>query len=325
MTTLVTGATGLVGNNTVRALLAGGERVRVLTRKTSDKAPLEDLDVEIAFGDVQDADAIAEACRGVDLVIHAAAYVHWGWSGADLHQSINVTGTRNVCQAALGACAKLVHVSSVDTLGIGDWDKPADEDSREGNVPAPYVLSKREAEAVVLEHVERGLFAPIVNPTFMLGPWDWKPSSGRLLIAAGTRFTPMVPRGGNNFCDVRDVVQGILAAAARGQSGRRYILGGDDLTYLEAWNLFAEVTSGRRPWMRMGPVVGVLAGRVGDVWGRITGKEPDVNSAALAAASLPHWFSSARAQEELGYRHRPVREAAEAAWAWFREHGYVKG
>jgi dihydroflavonol-4-reductase len=77
--------------------------------------------------------------------------------------------------------------------------------------------------------------------------------------------------------------------------------------------------------MRMGPVVGVIAGRVGDVWGRITGKEPDVNSAALAAASLPHWFSSARAQEELGYRHRPVREAAEAAWAWFREHGYVKG
>jgi dihydroflavonol-4-reductase len=258
-------------------------------------------------------------------VIHAAAYVHWGWSGVDLHRATNVTGTRNVCRAALDAGARMVHVSTVDTLGVGDWKHPADEDTSGGSVPAPYVLSKREAEAEVLEHVRRGLFAPIVNPAFMLGPWDWKPSSGRLLVAAGTRFTPMVPRGGNNFCDVRDVVQGILAAAERGQTGRRYILGGDNLTYLEAWRMFAEVTGGRCPWMRMGPVMHMIVGRLGDVWGWISGREPDVNSAALASASLPHCYSSARAEQELQYHHRPAREAAEAAWAWFLEHGYVKG
>jgi dihydroflavonol-4-reductase len=323
MTTLVTGATGLVGNNTVRQLLDRGEQVRVLARKTSATAPLEGLDVEIAYGDVRDEAAVGEACRDVDLVIHAAAYVHWGWSRIDLHRAINVTGTRNICQAALSAGAKLVHVSSVDALGMGDGENPADEDSREGTIPSSYVVTKREAEAVVLEHAERGVFAAIVNPTFMLGPWDWRPSSGKLLIAAATQFTPLVPSGGNDFCDVRDVVQGILAAAERGQSGRRYILGGDNLSYLEAFRLFAEVTGGRRPWARMGPLMRIGVGRAGDLWGRITRKEPDVNSAALASATLPHFYSSARAESELGYQHRPAREAVEAAWSWFQERGYA--
>jgi dihydroflavonol-4-reductase len=323
MTTLVTGATGLVGNNAVRILLERGEPVRVLTRDTSAKRPLEGLDVEVVRGDVRDFEPVAEACRGVSLVVHAAAYVHWGWSGMETHRAVNVSGTRNVCRAALAAGAKLVHVSSVDTLGVGDRRHPADEDSREGAIPAPYVLTKREAEGEVLDHVRRGLAATIVNPTYMLGPWDWKPSSGRLLLAAGTRFTPVVPSGGNNFCDVRDVVEGILASAERGQSGRRYLLGGDDLTYREAFRLFAEITGSRPPLMSMGPLMRVVVGRGGDLWGRITGREPDVNSAALASASLPHCCSSARAERELGYRHRPAGEAARAAWDWFCQYGYV--
>ncbi len=323
MTTLVTGATGLVGNNAVRQLLERGEAVRVLVRESSAPAPLAGLDVDVVRGDVRDAAAVRAACRGADLVIHAAAYVHWGWSGIETHREINVGGTRHVCQGALEAGARLVQVSSVDALGIGDRDNPADEDSREGCVPAPYVLTKREAEQVVLEHVERGLFAPIVNPTFMLGPWDWKPSSGKLLLAAGTRFTPLVPSGGNNFCDVRDVVAGILAAAERGQPGRRYILAGYNLSYLEAWQVFAEVTGGRRPWGRMGPGIRFAVGRGADLWGRVTGREPDVNSAALASASLPHFYTAARAQRELDFRPRPFRETVETAWNWFRQHGYV--
>jgi dihydroflavonol-4-reductase len=184
-------------------------------------------------------------------------------------------------------------------------------------------VTKREAEAVVQEYVQRGLFVPIVNPATMLGPWDWKPSSGKILLAAATRFTPLVPSGGNNFCDVRDVVEGIFAAAERGQSGRRYLLGGDNLTYLDAWNLFADVTGCRRPWMRMGPLMRIAIGKAGDLWGVMTGQEPDVNSAALRAASMPHCCTSVRAERELGYRHRPVREAIEAAWSWFQQHGYA--
>ena len=87
-----------------------------------------------------------------------------------------------------------------------------------------------------------GLNAVIVNPTYMLGPWDWKPSSGRMLLAVGKQFTPMAPPGGNNFADVRDVAAGILLAHEKGEIGRQYILGGENYTYLAAWKLFAKAT-----------------------------------------------------------------------------------
>jgi len=323
MTVLVTGATGLVGNNVLRLLVDRGEAARAMIRKSSARAPLAGLDVDTVYGDVRDADAVQAACRGVQVVIHAAAHVHFGWSGRRLHQAVNVTGTANVADAALAAGARMVHVSSVDALGVGSGGKPADEDSRRGKVPCPYVLSKRAAEQALLKRVADGLDATIVNPGYLLGPWDWKPSSGRVLLGVAKRFAPAVPYGGNSFCDVRDVAAGILSAVERGRRGRRYILSGENLTYLEAWRLFAEVTGGRPPWMRMGPLVQIVVGAVGDLWWELTGKEADVNSAAVASAGLLQYYTSARARTELDYRPRPVRQAAEAAWEWFKQHGYV--
>jgi dihydroflavonol-4-reductase len=167
------------------------------------------------------------------------------------------------------------------------------------------------------------LQATIVNPGFMLGPWDWKPSSGRMLLHVARHWAIAAPLGGNNYCDVRDVAAGIYAAAERGGIGRRYILGGESFNYLEAWRIFAEVTGARRPLFPLGPLIRRLAGWSGDLVTRLTGREPDVNSAATAAAALPRNFSSARAEAELGYHPRPLREAATAAWLWFREHGYA--
>ena len=107
-------------------------------------------------------------------------------------RAVNVQGTQNVAAAALEAGARMLHVSSVDALGVGHRDAPADEDSsREGKIPCTYVVTKREAEAVVRSYIDRGLDAVIVNPGFMLGPWDWKPSSGRMLLEVATRFTPL--------------------------------------------------------------------------------------------------------------------------------------
>ena len=245
-------------------------------------------------------------------------------AGAESRSTAKSTSVaRGTCARRPRAGTKLVYVSSIDALGIGDRENPADEESSEGTIPAPYVLTKRQAEAVVLEHVERGLFAPIVNPAFMFGPWDWKPSSGKLLLAAATKFTPVVPSGGNNFCDVRDVVEGILTAAQRGQSGRRYLLGGHNLTYLEVWNEIAGLTGGRRPWARMNPAIQFVVGHAADLWGRMTGSEPDVNSAALASASLPHCYTSARAEKELNYRYRPLHQTIAEAWTLVPKHGYA--
>src|SRR5205823_14744119 len=140
------------------------------------------------------------------------------------HLRINVFGTQNVAAAARAAGARLVHVSSINALGLGRLDAPADEESAlPGIVECPYVVTKREAERVVLNEVAQGLWATIVNPSLMLGPWDWKPSSGKMLLAA--RFAPLAPTGAANFCDVRDVAAGAIAAAERGTPGHRFVLG----------------------------------------------------------------------------------------------------
>ncbi len=325
MVTLVTGSTGLVGNNVVRRLVAEGRPVRVLTRATADSRPLADLsEVERCEGDVRNAQAVQRAMQGVTAVIHAAASVHIGWSGMAEAQAVNVEGTYHVAQAALAAGARMVHVSSIDALAVWRGGPPVTEETPIAKgIQSPYVVTKRAAEYVVRDFVARGLWAVIVNPGFMIGPYDWKPSSGQMLLSVARGWGLWVPTGGNCFCDVRDVTSGILAALERGQAGRNYILGGHILSYRQAWRIFAEVSGGTPPVFPIGPLIRYGAGYVGDLVGKLTGKEPIVNSAATAIASRKRNFSSARAESELGYKVRPLRESAADAWAWFRANGYV--
>jgi dihydroflavonol-4-reductase len=321
---LVTGATGLVGNNVVRRLLADGAAVRVLVRSTSAKREFEGLDIDVMQGDITDAASLGRACEGVSAVVHSAGYVQLGRTQLDIHRAINVEGTRNVVAAAQAVGAKLVHVSSCDALGVRTATEAADEETEpDGQLRVPYAITKREAELVVLDAVARGLNATIVNPGFMLGPWDWKPSSGRMLLEVSRGRGMFAPRGYFSVCDVRDVADGIVAALERGKAGRRYILAGTTMRYVDAWRLFADVTGARKPLMAIGPLIAKVAGWTGDAIGRVRGHEVDVNSGALALAALPKNYSIARAQAELGYRHRPVRESAEAAWEWFKEYGYA--
>jgi dihydroflavonol-4-reductase len=325
MITLVTGATGLVGNNVVRRLVAEGRQVRVLARSTADARPLADLpQVERFEGDVRDAAAVRRAVAGVTAVVHAAASVHIGWSGLAQAQAINVEGTRNVAEAAKQAGARLVHVSSIDALAVWRGGAPVTEDTPvDEGIRIPYVVTKRAAEHVVRDLVSEGLWAAIVNPGFMIGPFDWKPSSGQMLLSVARGWGLWVPTGGNCFCDVRDVADGILSALERGRPGERYILGGHILSYRQAWRIFAEVSGGTPPVFPIGPLVRYGAGYVGDLVGKVTGHEPIVNSAATAIASRKRNFSSAKAEAELGYRVRPLRDSAADAWQWFRENGYV--
>jgi dihydroflavonol-4-reductase len=322
---LVTGATGLVGNNVVRLLLSQGHVVRVLVREHSDPRPLADLPVDVMQGDIRDPSSVRAACQDVRHVIHAAGYVQLGRSHLDAHQAINVEGSRIVAQQTRTAGARMIHVSSCDAVGVRSLQEPADEDTPLAKpVPCNYVISKRAAEQVVLQEHAEGLDVVIVNPAFMLGPWDWKPSSGRMLLEVARGRGLFAPRGHVSVCDVRDVAAGILAAAQRGRSGCRYILAGQTFSYLDAWRLFARVTGGRRPWFCPGPVVLWVAGRAGDLVTRLTGNEPDVNSGALALARLPKHYSSQRARDELGYQTRPVEQTVQDTWNWFQQYGYVR-
>jgi len=322
---LVTGATGLVGNNVTRQLLEQGCKTRVLIRGESLPRALAGLDVEVARGDIRDPESLAAGCRGADCVIHSAGYVHLGRSKTEEHHAINVEGTRNVARAAREAGARMLHVSSCDALGVVSLKDPADEDTPLAKpVCCAYVHSKRAGEQVVREEESRGLEAVIVNPSFMLGPWDWKPSSGRMLLEVARGRGLFAPRGYFSVCDVRDVATAILSAARNWRPGRRYILAGKTTSYIQAWRLFAEITGGRRPLFCPGPLMLWAAGKLGDLYGYVTGEEPDLNSGALALARLPKNYSSERAKRELGYVTRPFEQSARDAWNWFLEYGYAQ-
>ena len=321
---LVTGATGLLGNNIVRRLLEVGEQVRVLSRSSEDLRPFAGLEVERRTGNVINAGDVREAAEGMDVVIHSAGHVHIGWSQEKQHRLVNVEGARNAAAAARAVGARLVHISSVNALGLGRIDHPASEETAlPGAILCPYVVTKREGEAVVQREIERGLSGVIVHPGFMLGPWDWKPSSGQMLLEVA-RFAPLAPTGAYSVGDARDVAAAVVEAAKSSAGHGRYILAGHNVTYFDAWKKFAGVAGKRGPRFRAGPFnrwVGALAG---DCWGRVTGNEPNLNSAGMRMSCQQHCFSSAKAERELGYRIRPLTETIKDAWDWFVEHGYVK-
>lgn len=321
---LVTGGTGLLGNNVVRALLDRGVPVRVLARQGSGCRALAGLDVEIRRGDIEDEAAVEDACTGCELVVHSAAMVHIGRRGLGRFERVNVGGTRHVLEAARRSGARLVHVSSADTVGVVSLDIPADESTPfDSSIRIPYMVTKRAAEDLVIDGARDGLDAVIVNPGFLVGPWDWRPSSGAMLLSVGRGLGWLAPRGYGSFVDVRDVTEALLAAAETGTPGRPYLLTGETLSYLDAWKLFADVTGRPPPHGDLGPVLSRLAGFAGDVGGWFAGRELPVNSGALGVSDRPRHYSSARAGAELGFRRRPLRSSVEDAWAWFREHGYA--
>jgi len=319
---VVTGATGLVGNNVVRLLAQRGKSVRAVVRSAGRE--LAGLHVQTAKAPLHDERALQEAIDGASFVVHSAAMVHCGWRHRDEMHAVNVEGTRHVARAARRAGARLVHVSSVDAVGLRSDGAPADEGTPPGGMPeCPYVVTKREAERVVLDEVDRGLDAVIVNPVFMLGAWDWKPSSGRMLLEVAQGKGLFAPPGSQHFGDVRDIAAAIATAGDRGARGRRYILGGHHLSFLEAWTLFARVTGRRPPRAAAPPPLVRLAGRVGDLIGHCVGREGPLNSAAATMSLLRQHFSSERARTELGYSLRPLEDTVEHAWRWFVDHGYA--
>lgn len=324
MKALVTGATGLLGNNLVRLLLEEGTDVRAMSTSATTSRALWDLNVERVDADIRDREAVARATRGVDAVFHCAGLVSLGWSHRAEHEAINFGGTRNVADALRDRDVRLVFVSSVNALGIAWPDRIGNEDDFDPGITAcPYVTSKRAAGQYVDQLVKDGsLDAVTVYPGFFLGPWDWKPSSGQLLLGIAQHYSPWVPTGGSSLVDARDVAWGAASAARRGKTGRGYILAGHNLTYREIWRLVAKCVGTHRPILPVGPLALVLGGWGSALIKRFTGHEPLVNSAALRIANMRIWFSSQRAIDELGYRIRPVEQTVQDACEWLLEHHF---
>jgi len=324
---LVTGGTGLVGTNLVRLLAKREERFRVLIRPTSDRSGLAGLNAEEALGDVTDYSSVRAAMKGVRKVYHVAGMVAFAQSRRSLIRTVNVQGTDNICRAALEeGVERLVHTSTVSAIAEATKDNPATEDSpyNLARYRIPYNDTKREAEDVVRKYIKKGLDAVIVNPGFMVGAWDIKPSSGKAILSIARFGMPFYSSGGTIYLDVEDAALGHILAMEKGRTGERYILGTENLSLREFFTMVAEVVGRRPPFIPVLYPVAMSFALLGNVLGRIWPKElEDLNTGLIKSGYLETYVSQAKAVRELGLPQNPVRAALVRAWNWFKENGYA--
>ncbi|QDT09184.1 NAD-dependent epimerase/dehydratase family protein [Planctomycetes bacterium K23_9] len=323
MKVFVTGGTGLLGNTILRQLAADGHESVALLRNGKDTQPFCELQPEFVVGDLSDTQLIDDAIGRCDAVIHSAALIHLGWKKRDESMRVNRDGTKAIVDACLKHDRKLVAVGTVNTLAVGSREAIADEetslDHAGGQVPCSYIVSKRAGVAEVLKGVSQGLRASIVHPGFMLGPWDWKPSSGRMILELARNWTPIAPSGGCSVCDSRDVAAGVISAIEKGRDdGRQYILAGHNWMYRKLWDEMSERIGTQKSFMRAGPLQRLIGAVAGDCWSKLTGHEVDMNSANVKISSQYHWYDSSRAIHELGYQIRPADESLDASVEWIK-------
>jgi dihydroflavonol-4-reductase len=327
MKALVTGATGFVGAAVSRALLAARWQVRVLARHGSDRRNLSGLDVQVVQGDLTDLESLAAAAAGCEGLFHVAADYRLGARDPSQLYRNNVEGTRNVLNAARRAgVQRIVYTSSVATVGIPNDGTPGDERTPTAleAMIGHYKRSKYLAEEVVREAAQAGASVVIVSPSTPVGPGDVKPTpTGQLVLDAAAGRMPAYVDTGLNIVHVDDVAAGHLLAYERGLAGERYILGGEDMTLREILALIASLVGRRPPRVRLPYGVVLPIAYLAEGYARLSGRSGRITLEGVRMSRKRMYFSSAKAERELGYRWRPPVKAFEDAIVWFRDRGLL--
>jgi dihydroflavonol-4-reductase len=330
VTTLVTGATGFVGSAVMRALVRRGEPVRAMVRPSSSLRLLEGLPVETVTGDLNEPASCRAALEGCNALFHVAADYRLWVPQPDMMYRTNVDGTRHLLLAAAAAgVPRIVYTSSVATLGLRPDHVPADETTPAtlAAMVGHYKRSKFLAEQAVRKLVaETRLPVVIVNPAAPVGPGDARPTpTGRVVLEAARGHIPAYVDTGLNLVHVDDVAEGHLLAFEHGRVGERYILGGENLPLGAMLALIADLMGRRPPRLRL-PArallpVALLAETIASISG---GREPLVTTDGVRMARRAMYFTSAKAERELGYRSRPAVEGLRDAIAWYRSQGCLR-
>ncbi len=326
--TLVTGATGFIGSAVVRALLAAGQEVRALVRRTSDTRNIDGLDVERVQGDIRDVDSVRAALKGCDRLYHTAAlYATWVPDPEIFHQ-VNVEGTRNVLRAALETgVERVVYTSTASIIGkTADGSLPnEDTPFNLWEVTGPYIHTKHLAEMEAFRMCRKeGLPVVAVNPPFPIGPRDLRPTpTGRMILDFLKRRLPGYMPGGFNLVAVEDVAKGHLLAAEKGQVGQRYILGHANMTLQEIFALLERVTGIPAPRLPLPYPLVLIGAYAMEALATITRRPPLLDVEGVRQTHLTLHYDCSRAVRELGLPQTSVEEAVRRAVDWFRQNGYV--
>jgi dihydroflavonol-4-reductase len=325
---VVTGASGLLGANLAAELIAQGHTVTATRRPSTETSSLADLPVTWVCADLGSVAELCDVFAGADVVFHCAASVSTRGKVTPAITATNVGATRAVIEAAIAAgTPRVVHTSTANTIGPARRGVPADEQTGwamdQAKLASAYAVTKRQGEILVRQARDR-LDAVIVNPTYLVGPRDAKPSSGRLIIEVAGRKIPFWTPGYNNFADVCEVARGMIAAWLQGKRGERYILGGQELTYRDFMERVAHVAGVDPPRRRLPHSAAWIAGKGGDLLELVTRGETTVNSFSVRYAFTDLYrYRSDKAVRELGYMVAPIEPAIRNALKWFRSRGMI--
>jgi nucleoside-diphosphate-sugar epimerase len=320
----ITGSTGFVGRNLIEQLLAEGWRVTALYRSESKIEPLRQLDVQWVQGNITDATSLEKAIpQGVDAVFHVAGNTNV-WSPRNAQQTRdNVNGTRNMVAAALKRKAKrLIHTSSFLAYGFHQETITEETPSTAAESGIHYFHTKRLAELEILQGIEQGLDAVIINPSNIMGPYD-RHNWAQLFTLIHLGRLPGVPSGRGSFCHVREVARAHIAAYQEGRTGHNYLLGGVDATYLELVGRIGKMLNREVPTKATPSWLLRLLGRL-SLWGSyVTRKEPDLTPEKAAIVTGTLFCSSEKAERELGYRKAPLETMLRDCHEWMSAEGLL--
>jgi dihydroflavonol-4-reductase len=334
MKAFVTGASGFIGSNLARELVAQGHRVKALLRPKADERGLAGVAFERVTGDVLDRKLLEREIEGCDWCFHAAASYHlWMRDYAPMY-AVNVEGTRQVLEAAgKVGCRRIVYTSSVGCVGLpkmvnGKLTPTTELDAiANEQLTSHYKCSKWQAECLAVKLAHDGLPVIIVNPTAPVGPYDLKPTpTGRVIVDFLNRKLPMYLDTGLNWVHVRDVARGHILAAEKGEMGERYILASREgnWTMQETLAALEEITGVPAPKRKVPYRIALAAAHVDEMCSFFTGKPPRAPLAGVRMARYKMWFNPAKAIRVLQLPQTPPKQAFADAVEWFRANGYVK-
>lgn len=326
MKVAITGASGHIGNCLVRELVSRGVDVRALVHRTD--SDLQKLNIEFTRGDILNMESLNELCEGVDLVYHLAGRIAIDKKDRDIVYQINFQGTKNVADACIrNKVKRLVYFSSVHALvqhpinEVLDEKRALVEDDK-----LIYDLSKADSERYLLHLVQKELDTVIVNPTAVVGPFDFKESLlGQALIKIYNNKLPMLVRGGYDWVDVRDVVKGAILAAEKGRRGERYLLSGHYYSLQELSEMVGNIFNRKTPKI----VVPMFVASIGlpfiTLYSLIRKEQALYTRDSLdILKNSPKEISSNKAGSEFNYQSRPLQETLKDTFNWFKQEGLLK-